>query len=426
MRKFVIILFIFFLFPVTAKADYGDFISVLDKEISSFGVYSSAHKNGIVYAALSEFRVNSNTQSLFITRLDNSKFEIICEIWEHKNTSSPKYTLKLPYYSSSSLSLAWDGKVSCIQRDSAKGSAYSTEYLYISDKGLEHYPDFKPIKRNDIISVSFGKINCMINCANDNRQFYNFFNALKCDYIGHYAYPDRINSMDREKYDKIQALTAACINLKSYDIYGSDYDTFFLSILRSGKSFSYLSSLSPDIHYDKGGIGFIDSEYVNYICNLLFDIMPQRPPYSHLSTRGFCYKDGEYLFIADTPKKETSYKFEGIKSILDIGGGVYCIIFSDIKTENNISIPEYSFMILRERSDGTFKIMRLDTGILPPENDELKKYSPFDESNNTFINPGTPRQNAGHGSNKNAFIYVFAVLLIIFAILLYRYVRKKK
>lgn len=194
-----------------------------------------------------------------------------------------------------------------------------------------------------------------------------------------YRMTNSIDRLDKAELDKIHDLLTACADVMEFDAKKPDFDSLMIYILHSHNNFRLLTDIEPNAvetspQSGRGSISLVGGEFIDYIVKNIFDLEPEHPAVSALSSRGFCYYDGYYYYS----NRFFYYSTDNlkIKAVYDIGGGVYYIVFTDIYTENDVSGFEYSYAVIRSGGAFGYQILRIGMGLEPLSEDEVLTYAP--------------------------------------------------
>lgn len=192
-----------------------------------------------------------------------------------------------------------------------------------------------------------------------------------------FAFEDISESLSETEKSDIRAVIAACADITIFDIYNYDYDSLFKYVLYTHENFRVLTDIEPKTTsssaFGYNRVSLVNSDFVDYVMENVFEIAPQKTPSSSLIRRGFCYSDGYYLYTGGF-NVFFSTEIAGIDHVYSIDGETLLILFHDIYTEGNARTGENSFAILRRKNNG-YKLLRLGMGKDAPAEDEIQKYS---------------------------------------------------
>ncbi len=252
---------------------------------------------------------------------------------------------------------------------------------------------------------------------------YNLLNNMKLEMISGYSFIDRRNSMDEADLMRLRIALVSAADIMSFDVKNCDADRLMKYVLNTHRNFLGAVPFSPDISAESDGINIVSAGYIDYIITEIFNQKPLRPPINELAERGYCYNGSNYHYT-DAFNVTFSTEFDGIEAVFDVGNGVYYVIFGDIYTENGTSIPEYSYMILKEKEHG-YEILRLEMGgELLPEHKVLEYAEVEKPKKYMWENTDTEKSEKTY---EWAW-YAIGVFLLSIAIIcvLYRKIRNKK
>lgn len=252
---------------------------------------------------------------------------------------------------------------------------------------------------------------------------YNLLNNMKLEMISSYSFIDRRNSMDEADLMRLRIALVSAADIMSFDVKNCDADRLMKYVLNTHHNFLGAVPFSPDISAESDGVNIVSAGYIDHIVTEIFNQKPLRPPINELAERGYCYNGSNYHYT-DAFNVPFSTEFDEIEAVFDVGNGVYYVIFGDIYTENGTSIPEYSYMILKEKDNG-YSILRLEMGGELLSEREVLEYARVDKPKKYMW------ENTDTQKGEKEYIcvwYVLAAFLVLAAVIcvLYRKMRNKK
>lgn len=218
------------------------------------------------------------------------------------------------------------------------------------------------------------------------------------------AYEDITDTFAHEDTAKLRTFLAACADITSYDSKNYDYDTLFKYVLYTNENFRVLTDIDPQTTISSapgsGDVFLVKGEFIDYIMDTVFHIVPEKPNPSSLTSRGFCYANGYYMFTGGF-NVFFATDIVTIDNVYDIGSDTLLVTFTDIYTEGSDQRNESSYAIVH-REDYGYSLLKLGMGKPTPSFDEANEYFP----GITNSTPPPPQQN------KAAAIFLPILLLI--------------
>lgn len=230
---------------------------------------------------------------------------------------------------------------------------------------------------------------------------------LLCINTSVHAFDDISESLSAEEKDNIRTVIAACADIADFDIKNYDYDSLFKYILYTHENFRILTDIDP-MSSSSSSLGYnrvllVSSSFIDYVMENVFNITPEKPPVNNLTTRGFCYNDGYYLYTGGF-NVYFSTEITDIDHIYYLDDTTLLVSFRDIYTEGNTRTHEYSYAILR-RGEGGFIILRLGMGGGTPSEEYALTYTRAQEMQ-------SPVPMSGSERNRLLFPVMVAVSII--------------
>lgn len=355
---------------------YESYDTVLDKTISADGIFDGA--NGVVFADKICF---SENPSLLIVSVNNNS--VICKVYDDTDGMQCTDILTVPYaqHGNYILSVATFGKKNFLMLQINNDTGFYT----ISDDMFSQIENFNYEYKTDIISISAGKITAY----KTRRELYNFLNSLKKQRIDGYRMPNLINTVSDSEKSGMMNVIKACADVMHFDIQNYDYDKVVKYILCSNQNFKLLTDIPSNYIPDSGGISIVGTEYIDFILKNIFDLPPEHPEVNLLTRRGFCVDGGYYYY-----KNNFGYYATDIletNGIYDLGNDMHYIVFSDMFRYETSAVPEYSYAVLKNTSDG-YKLIKLGMGENLLFERELYELSPQMKNSYAWENTASPHQ----------------------------------
>ena len=407
MKRIFTLLILIFL-SVSAKAAnsaHEEFSNILNDTISERGVFNG--QKGVIYSSIEHFYFD--TEMLLVCSADGAVVD--CAVYAVNDGAECIDTLSLD------ISPADAALLSVVTYDNTSyltlsHSGGETEYFALLDDSFTHVPKIEYSSKTDIVRFTSGKTDTLSNAP---QELYNFLNSLRLETIYAYSYMNKINVITTDDRLRYTDFISACASLTEFDRENYDYDRIFKYVLFTHTAFEPLVPANPHSDTD-GDIKSVSSEYIDFIMTNILQIPPEHPPVTALTERGFCYRDGVYMY---TGGFSADYDTEilDILALHDLGGGIYHIIFSDIYYENGGSLPEYSFAIVSD-TDGALSLIRLGMGKNLLTEHQLSRYA----SVSNMRAPAWEQENANDTTDKpvhrtrNAIILAIALALLFAAI----------
>ena len=210
-------------------------------------------------------------------------------------------------------------------------------------------------------------------CSNTRGAAYNLLNTLQAERLEKYRFRDVKNTLKADEERLLRLFLAAVADIMDYDYRSFDTDKLMSYILNTHRNFL---PLYPHIPYDYGGIGedgigLAPEELISAVTSDIFALDAPKPPVNALSERGFCANNG-YFYYTRAFNVHFATEIRDICAVYRLDGGALFVVFSDIYSESGVSVPEYSYAILRAEN-GRYLLLRLDMGaLLPDENAVLE------------------------------------------------------
>ncbi len=370
MKKIIILTF-FILICVNGAAYASEqFDKVLTDEIGEYGVLDGGE--GIIYAAEKNFE---GGDSLLIIRAASES--LICEVYDDADGIQLTDSLEIDCSGGGAYRLAVqnaDGRDFLLLVSEVNGTV-KNEVFTMENDAFKRISDTNRADAEYIAGFENGEAKAYTPTEN----VYAFLNDLREETVASYTFANRINSLSADEEEKIKRTLSACADVMRFDIKNYDYDTLFKYILYTHKNFAVLtdipsgSSKSSSLGYNN--VSIVRSEYIDYVMENIFRLTPEKPPVNNLLSRGFCYSGGYYYYTGGFDVY-FSTEIRALTAVYDMGGGVIFVVFSDIYSEGDAKIPEYSFAVLQKTS-GIYSILRLGMGENLPPKEEIRAYSPF-------------------------------------------------
>lgn len=210
---------------------------------------------------------------------------------------------------------------------------------------------------------------------------YNLLNTMKLDKIKDYDFIDIKGSMEKSEETSLRNIIASAADIMYYDINDNNIDDIMVRVLNTCENFKELVPVSAG-EFSGGEVGLVKVEYIDYIMTRLFGIEPPHPAVNELISRGYCTNNGYYNYTR-AYNIPFSTEIRDIEAVYETEKGVYFVIFGDIYTENGVSIPEYSHMILQSSENG-YKILKIDMGGELPDEHTVMEYTDKKERRHFF------------------------------------------
>ncbi len=193
------------------------------------------------------------------------------------------------------------------------------------------------------------------------------------------SYPYPAIRIDTAKMTEF--LLAVC-DVTDFDINGYDTDKLYRHVLYTHAKLAPLTSGKPhDIAVDN--MHYADAAYIDRIITDIFGIKPYHPPFALLVDKGFCYRNGRYMYT-DGFSADYSTKINKITAALDLGSGVVYVIFDDTYTENGISENEISYAVV-DTKNTPYRLLCLKMGGTLPDINGLFAYTANTDSVKTVF-----------------------------------------
>ena len=408
-RIFALTILIFPLLAVTAKAagsTHEEFSNILNDTISEQGAFDG--ESGVIYSSIEHFYFDE--EMLLIVSAD--KLQITSSVYGVNDGAECIDTLRLSIDPSDTalLSVVTYDNMSYLTLSHSGGE---TDYFALLDDHFTHIPSLEYAGKTDIVRITGGKADTL---SNTPQNLYNFLNALRLETINAYPYMNKVNVIDSNTRARLTEFLSACASLTEFDLENYDYDRVFKYVLFTHTAFEPIVPLNPHSD-DSGDIKTVSGEYIDYIMTDILKIPPEHPGVTSLTERGFCYRDGVYMY---TGGFGADYRTEilDLLAVHDLGSGNYHIIFSDIYYENGNTIPEYSYAIVND-DNGALSLVRLGMGKNLLTEQQISRYSSVSDMRAHAWDSGTAGGNASdkpvHRA-RNAIILAFALAVLFAAI----------
>lgn len=384
-RIFAFIILLFSILTVSAKtADtaHEEFSNILNDTVSEQGTFNG--ERGVIYASIEHFYYD-NEMLLIVSA---NRLRINCSVYSVNDGAECLDTLALD------ISPADNALLSVVQYDNMSYLTLShtsgdTEYFAVLDDSFTHVPRLEYATKTDIVRFTNGKADTL---SNSPQNLYNFLNTLRLETINSYTYMNKVNVIDPDTRAQFISFLSACSNLTEFDRENYDYDRVFKYVLFTHSSFEPIVPVTAHTD-DSGDIKTVSGEYIDYIMMNILKIAPEHPGVTALTERGFCYRDGVYMY---TGGFSADYRTEilDIIALHDLGAGNYHIVFSDIYYENGTVIPEYSYAIVND-NNGVLSLIRLGMGKNLLTEHQINRYSSVSDM-------GAPAWEQESNENNNA------------------------
>ena len=419
-RIFALLILIFSLFTVSAKAAdsaHEEFSDILNDTISEQGTFDG--QKGVIYSAIEHFYYD--TEMLLICSADGAAVD--CAVYAANDGAECIDVLKLSIEPNDTamLSVVEYDNMSDLMLTHTGGE---TEYFAVLDDSFTHVPKIEYSDKTDIVRFINGKADAL---SNTPQELYNFLNELRLETISAYTYMNKINVVSTDTRERIKGFLEACSSLTDFDRENYDYDRVFKYVLFTHNAFEPLVPANPHSGEDND-IKTVSSEFIDYIMNNILEIPPEHPPVTALTKRGFCYRDGVYMYIGGF---SADYHTEilDLLALHDLGAGNYHVVFSDIYYEDGDSIPEYSYAILND-TGGEMSLIRIGMGKKLLTEHQISRYSRTAD----MRSPAWERETAAPSDRpvhrtRNAIILALALAALFAAIAVvwwYLVLRKKE
>lgn len=354
---------IFALLTVSASAAdtaHEEFSNILNGVIAERGPFDG--QNGVIYSSLENFYYN--TEMLLICGANGTVAD--CSVYAVNDGAECIDTLTLDMSGSGAL-------LSVVIYDSMSYLTLEkngeTEYFAILDDSFTHVPKIEYSDKTEIVRFTDNKADVLSNSAG---RLYGFLNSLRLETINSYTYMNKVNVVDSEFRESLIQFLSACANLTEFDLADYNYERVFKYVLYTHDAFEQITPFNPHSG-ESDGISSVNGEYIDYIMSEILNIRPEHPPFTDLAKRGFCYRDGVYLY---TGGFSADFRTEiiDLTALHDLGNGKYHVVFSDIYYENGRNVPEYSYAIL-DNSDGVLSLLKLGMGKDLLTEHQISRYS---------------------------------------------------
>ena len=364
-RIFALSILIFSMLAVsanTADASHEEFSNILNDAISERGAFDG--KKGVIYSSIEHFYYD--TEMLLICSADGTAVD--CAVYAANDGAECIDVLQLSINPTDTalLSVITYDNMSYLTLTHTGGE---TEYFAVLDDSFTHVPKIEYSDKTDIIRFVNGKADTL---SNTPQELYNFLNSLRLETISEYAYMNKINVVSSDTRARLVSFLDACSSLTEFDRDNYDYDRIFKYVLFTHKAFEPLVPVNPHSGTDND-IKTVNSEYIDYIMTNILKIPPEHPPVTALTERGFCYRDGVYMYTGGF-SADSRTEILDLLAIHDLGAGNYHVVFSDIYYEDGDSIPEYSYAIVND-TDGMMSLIRLGMGKNLLTEHQISRYS---------------------------------------------------
>ncbi len=405
-RMFISAILIMLAFAVSAAAAdtaHEEYSNILNDAVFENGAFDG--KNGVIYASLEKFYYD--TDMLFIVTAGGT--EVKCSVYAVNDGAECLDTLSLDM-SGADVTLSVieydDMSYLMLKRESR------TEFFAVLDDSFTHVPEIEYSGKTDIARFKNGRADTL---SNTPRELYNFLNSLRLETIKSYPYMNKVNTVDSEFSENLKRFLTACAGLTEFDRGDYDYDRIFKYVLFTHPSFKSIVPGNPLSGGDD--IKMVNGEYIDAIMTNILKIPVEHPDVTALTERGFCYRDGMYMYTGGF-SAEYDTEILDIIALHDLGAGNYHVVFSDIYRENGSETPEYSFAIVNY-TDGGFSLVRLGMGKDLLTEHQISRYSVIAD----MQSPAWERDNIGedgsraeNGVKTNAVILASALAALFAAI----------
>lgn len=406
LKKLVLMIFIVFLF--TVRTAYAGFDTVLNDMLSEYGVYDG--EKGVIYASIDNFTYEE--PFLFLCYTDGEGIK--CSLYNNGDGVQCVDTLEIEFRDNIILSSVVYDETTYLMIDDGR----KEEYFAILGDSFSHIPELEYSKKSIVFEIKKNKLKSQMSY----KDIYNFLNSMKKEKISAYPFMNKINTLDSSLYDELKNFIASCADLTSFDSKNYEYDRIFKYVLFTHRNFKPLVQINP--HTDESDtVKRVNAEFIDYIMQNILGIVPEHPESTDLVKRGFCYRDGLYLYKGGF---SADYKTEilDLEAVHDLGGGRYHIIFSDIYTENGKSVPEYSY-IIADTSKQPYRLLRIGMGKTLLRTEQIREYA----LSSDLTTPAweMERHESEEGGNINALLWaaLFALALVACTVILIVIIRKK-
>ena len=390
-------------------ADKGEFSNILNDAVSERGAFDG--HSGVIFASIEQFYYD--TDMLLVCSADGAYVD--CAVYAVNDGAECIDILTLDMSGGAILSVVTYDDMSYLMLDKSG----KIEYFTILDDSFTHIPPIVYSHKRDIVRFGNGAADVF---SNTPQELYNFLNSMRLETINSYTYMNKVNIIDTDEKEKLIQFLTSCSGLTEFDCANYDYDRIFKYVLFTHKAFEPLLPINPHTG-ESSGINTVSAEFIDRIMTDFLKIPPEHPPVTSLTDRGFCYRDGMYMY---TGGFSADYRTEilDLLAVHDLGGGNYHVVFSDIYYENGNKIPEYSFAIVNE-SNGALSLARLGMGKNLLTEHQINRYSVIEnmrapawekqidapDSQNAPAAPDAPEQRA-----RNAIILTSSLAALFAAI----------
>lgn len=392
--------FIVLLLFSTLKAFAADsYEGVLNEEIKKYGIWDN--EKGIIFADKVEFE----EMSLLIVRVENNS--VLCDVFNDTDGIQLTDTLILDYSDSLGrlLTVKSGGKDYIMLTSGGEDKFFTIKTdKFIQTSLSEYYP----------ISAIAAMGNGQIKPLTPKENIYNFHNRLKEEVIAGYSLTNKIGQIREEDRESIIKILTAGADIMSFDIKNYDYDRLFKYVLLTHENFKILTDIDPKTSqssiYGYNNVHLVSGDFIDYVMKSVFRITPEKPPINALISRGFCYNNGYYLYSGGF----NTYFSTEIKELIaayDLGGNVMYAVFSDIYTQGENKIYEYSYALL-QKTGGGYSILRLGMGESLPLEGEIRAYSPFSAYGGSVWSTNGGGLSSTDNSQERGYLMIFCLAVI--------------
>lgn len=221
-----------------------------------------------------------------------------------------------------------------------------------------------------IAEYSINKVN-YFGHSRDN--IYYLINRLQEKRLISYSFRDIKENLSKEETESIGRTVTAAADIMSFDSHSFNELRLMNYILNTSRNFEIVSPIKSYASVNKAdNINLVNKEFADYVAENIFGFIPPKPYVNELVTKGYCVNEG-YYYYKPMFNVYFSTEIKDIRKIYDLGGGIYYVVFRDIYTEGERSIPEYSFAVVKNEGEH-YKILRLEMGKELIEEREVREY----------------------------------------------------
>lgn len=334
--------------PLTVHAE-AEFGNILNDKIREYGVFDG--ENGVVYSSQQSFYYGQDM--LLICYVNNNV--LYSSVYGINDGAECIDTLSieiLPRENAVFSVINYDNMAYLMLRRSSK----DVEYFSILDDRFTHVPAVTYSDKHDIAMLINGRVDTL---TNNDLALYNFLNEFRRETIESYPYMNKAKVLSGEARSNMIKFLTACAGLTEFDRENYSYDRLFKYVLYTHEAFTDIVGINPHSSLNSD-IKSVSGEFIDYIMLEILGVTPEHPAATALTDRGFCYKDGMYLFTGGF-SAEYSTEILDIVAVHELGAGNYHVVFSDIYREGESVVPEYSYAVINNRGD-MFSLLRLGMG----------------------------------------------------------------